>query len=155
MRRKDREITDMSEIVSILKRCKSVDLAFFDEKYPYIVPMNFGLSYENERLTLYFHCANSGKKLELMKKNRHVCFEGDCSLSLVKGNEACTYTMEFESVVGFGKAEIITENKLEALTLIMRQYSPAESYDFNERAVKFLTVFKIEVDSVTGKRLKK
>ncbi len=155
MRRKDREITDIQDIISILKKSKSVSLAFFDEEYPYIVPMNFGFSFENEKLTLYFHCANSGKKLELLKKNNKVCFEADCSLSLVTGEEACTYTMEFESVVGFGEAVIITENKLEALTLIMKQYSSAESFSFNEKAVDFVTVFKVEVDSVTGKRLKK
>ncbi|MDF2587373.1 MAG: pyridoxamine 5-phosphate oxidase family protein, partial [Anaerocolumna sp.] len=43
MRRTDREITDLNQIVDIMKRCDVCRLAFFDKEYPYIVPLNFGL----------------------------------------------------------------------------------------------------------------
>jgi len=45
MRRKDREITDSGEIISIMKKCSVCSLAFFDEQYPYVVPMNFGFTF--------------------------------------------------------------------------------------------------------------
>jgi nitroimidazol reductase NimA-like FMN-containing flavoprotein (pyridoxamine 5'-phosphate oxidase superfamily) len=66
MRRKDREVTDMNEIIEIIKKCDVCRLAFFDKEYPYIVPLNFGYSYDGAKLELYFHGANAGKKLELL-----------------------------------------------------------------------------------------
>lgn len=42
MRRTDREITDFSQMVEIMKRCGVCHISFSDE-YPYVVPMNFGM----------------------------------------------------------------------------------------------------------------
>lgn len=66
MIRKDREITDINEIINIIKKCDVCRLAFFDENYPYIIPMNFGYDYDskNNKLDLYFHGAKKGKKLD-------------------------------------------------------------------------------------------
>ena len=38
MRRKDREVTQPEEIFDIIKKCDVCRIAFFDEKFPYIVP---------------------------------------------------------------------------------------------------------------------
>ena len=65
MRKADREITDKKELIEVINKCSVCRLAFHDEPYPYIVPLSFGYSYEKEQLTLYFHCANEGKKLEI------------------------------------------------------------------------------------------
>lgn len=47
MRRKDREITDFQEIIATIKKCDVCRLAWNDQDYPYIVPMNFGLDVQN------------------------------------------------------------------------------------------------------------
>ena len=72
MRKADREITDNKELIEVIRKCDVCRVAFHDEPYPYIVPLSFGFSYEKEQLILYFHCANEGKKLELLKQNNHV-----------------------------------------------------------------------------------
>ena len=75
MRRKDREVTDFKKIVSILNDCDCCRLGLVDERgLAYIVPMNFGTETDGERLTLYFHCANEGKKLDIMRANSAVSF---------------------------------------------------------------------------------
>lgn len=155
MRRKDREITDKNEIIDIINKCDCCRIAFFDEGYPYIVPMNFGLALENDKIALYFHCAREGKKLDLIKKNPNVSFEMDCSHKLITGEVACNSTMEFESVVGNGIATIVNENKEYALTQIMQAYSDKKEFHFDENELSAVTVFKIEVVNVTGKRLKR
>jgi len=38
-------------------------------KIPYIVPMNFGYEMADGALSLYFHCANEGRKINIIKKN--------------------------------------------------------------------------------------
>lgn len=160
MRKKDREITDINEIIKIIKKCKICRLAFFDENYPYIIPLNFGYDYnsKNSKLDLYFHGAKEGKKLDLIRKNNNVAFEMDCSTNLIKGKKPCNYTMEFESLCGNGKLEILKNtDKIHGLKFIMNQYSDKThvNADFNEKIVESTAVFKLKVNEITGKKLKK
>lgn len=155
MRRKDREITDMNKIEEIIKKCDVCRLAFFDEEYPYIIPMNFGVAVENEKVTLYFHGAKVGKKIDLLRKNKKVGFEMDCSHQLILEDEACNSTMEYESVCGNGSIEILEESeKIEALNHIMRQYTGKMEHRFGEREVKAVTVLKLKVHEIFAKALK-
>jgi uncharacterized protein len=155
MRRKDREITQMEELLEIMRKCDVCRLALFDGTYPYIVPLNFGLAYNETTLELYFHCAREGKKLDLIRSNPNAAFEMDCSHNLITGDKACDYTMEFESVCGTGKISLLSEDdKINALTHMMRQYSKESSFEFNQNHLKAVTVFKLTVDSITGKKLK-
>ncbi|UTY39936.1 pyridoxamine 5'-phosphate oxidase family protein [Allocoprobacillus halotolerans] len=55
MRRKDREITDFHEIMNIINKCDTCRVALFDEEYPYIVPLNFGVDVQDEQVCFYFH----------------------------------------------------------------------------------------------------
>jgi nitroimidazol reductase NimA-like FMN-containing flavoprotein (pyridoxamine 5'-phosphate oxidase superfamily) len=154
MRRKDREITDINDILAIIKKCDTCRIALFDKKYPYIVPLNFGCNYDNTNLELYFHCAKEGLKLELIKNNNHAAFEMDCSHKLVTGESACHYSMKFESVCGQGIIQALNaEEKKEALIFLMKQYSDADSFQFQERVLEKVTVLKLKIESITGKRL--
>ena len=66
MRRSDRMITDREEIVDVLDSCKVFRMAVHDEEGVYIVPLNFGYTYEEDVLKLYFHsaggCSGSGSE---------------------------------------------------------------------------------------------
>jgi len=77
MRRSEREVTDKNEIFEILSSCQVVRVAFFDDEYPYIVPLSFGAEKEGETFAVYFHCASEGKKVKLIEKNDRVCVEAD------------------------------------------------------------------------------
>ena len=77
MRRKDREVQSLDEIFDILNRCDTVRVAFRGEEYPYVVPVSFGTELADGKVTVYFHCAREGLKLELLKKDPHICLEGD------------------------------------------------------------------------------
>ena len=54
MRRKDRELKDMADIVSIAKRETVCTVAFHDEPCPYLIPLNYGAEVEDGKLILYF-----------------------------------------------------------------------------------------------------
>ncbi len=109
MRRKDREVSDKKEIIAIINRCDLCRLALAENNQPYIVPMNFGYSFENEQLIIYFHGAHAGKKLDIIRQNPNACFEMDCSTELIKGKQACDYSMAYESVIGNGVIEFISD----------------------------------------------
>lgn len=156
MRRKEREVSNKEEIIEIMKKCDVCRIAFFDQDYPYILPLNFGIAKNENEIELYFHCANVGKKLSLIQANPNVGFEMDCSHNLITGEKACDYTMEYESVCGDGIIELLEEDqKINALTTLMKQYSAEHSFEFNENHLKAVTVFKLKVHHITGKRLKR
>ena len=65
MRRRDREITDREKMLEIVAECDCCRLGLVDNGEAYIVPMNFGFEDAGSALTLYFHCAAEGRKLDL------------------------------------------------------------------------------------------
>jgi nitroimidazol reductase NimA-like FMN-containing flavoprotein (pyridoxamine 5'-phosphate oxidase superfamily) len=156
MRRKDREITEIKEITGIMDKCSVCRVALFDEDYPYIVPLNFGYRAEGGKITLYFHCANEGKKLELMRGCNKAAFEMDCPGRFIDGEKACDSTMEFESVCGNGILEAAgSDEKIPALELLMKQYSDKKEFEFDGKVLGAVTVLKLTVREITGKRLRK
>lgn len=155
MRRKDREILNMDEILGIIKKCDVCRLALFDDEYPYIIPMNFGFEYQGQQIVIYLHCANEGKKLDIIKRNNKVSFEMDCSHKLIQDTMPCNCTMEYESVIGHGIIEIMNENKEKALTELMKHYSNEETFNFPDKIMQATTALRITVEKITGKHLKK
>lgn len=156
MRRSDREIKEFDEIVQVMERCDVCRLALNDDGYPYIIPLNFGLQIENGQVVLYFHGALDGTKYDLIARDPRASFEMDCSHRLVSSvtEESCSCTMEYESVIGRGIAEILSaEKKIKALTILMKQYHKEFSkFRFAEATVTKTNVFKLTVEKMTGKR---
>ncbi len=150
MRRKEREITDRSEIEAIIRKSLVCRLAMSDGDQPYVVPLCFGYA-DN---TLYFHSAGEGRKIDILKKNRRVCFEFDNDPMLVKkGRDGCDWGMKYESVIGSGRADIIEDaaSKRKALDIIMNQYGDG-SFQYADAKVKQTVVIKVEIEEMTGKR---
>lgn len=153
MRRKDREITKINEIVDIIEKCAVCRLAFNDEPFPYILPLNFGFEVNDGKITLYFHGAAEGRKFELLEKNNHVSFEMDCAHRLITGEKSCDCTMEYKSVIGQGQLEIVAEeDKENALTILMGHYAQV-ACSFDPAWFKVTKMMKLTVESITGKAL--
>lgn len=155
MRRKDREITNKEQIWRIMQHCGVCRVAFHDAEYPYIVPLNFGMG-KGEPLTLYFHCAAQGKKLDLMQRDHRVSFEMDCAHRLVTGDLACDTTMEYESVCGNGLLETcVGQEKERGLARVMAHYCGEKPYEFDAVLLQHTVVLRLTVHTVTAKALKK
>ena len=153
MRRKDREVTDRNEIIEIMRRCDVCRLAIHDEGYPYIVPLNFGLLVDEESMTLVFHSALEGTKLDLLKIDNRVSFEMDCQHQLQYFEEKGICTMAYESVIGRGRITFLEgEEKFGCLKAIMEQYHHRKDVYFNPATVERTAVYVLQVESVTGKR---
>ncbi len=149
MRRKEKEIKKQTDIEQILKESDVCRLAMIDGQTPYIVPMNFG--YKNQ--TLYFHSAKQGKKIDLIQQNPHVCFEVDQLIKFKKASLACDWGVSYKSVIGWGKARFIkdVEEKIEALNIIMSQYS-GRKFSYSNDVLEKTLVIKVLVDKMTGKQ---
>ena len=157
MRRKEREITNIEEKLTIIEKCKICRIGLCKNNRPYVVPLNYGYVYENGKLTLFFHGAAEGKKIDLIKNNNEACFEVDCDTGLVEGNTACKYGYEYRSVIGFGKMRILEtkEEKTAGLNFLMRHQTGKNiEYSFEEGELKNVLVFKMDVEEFTGKERK-
>ena len=149
MRRKDKAVSEESAIRAIIEKATVCRLGMVDGNKPYIVPLCFG--YEDS--ALYFHGSPKGKKIDLLRTNPNVCFEFDLIAEPVESENACNWSMKYQSVIGFGRAVFIEspEEKRKALGIIMAQYSD-RSFELPENTIMATAVIRVEIESVTGKQ---
>jgi hypothetical protein len=148
MRRNEKEIKDLAEIERVLRRSQICRLGLCDRGIPYVIPLCFG--YKDK--TLYFHCAQKGRKLDIIRDNNNVCFEVETDLELVRHEEACKWDFKYRSVIGFGKASLVEglKAKKEAFAIIMAHYSD-EKHDIPETNLNGVAIVRIDIQSLTGK----
>jgi nitroimidazol reductase NimA-like FMN-containing flavoprotein (pyridoxamine 5'-phosphate oxidase superfamily) len=149
LRRADKEITDRKEIEDILRRSTVCRLALIDAGRPYLVPLCFGYDAD----VLYFHSAQAGKKIDLLKKNRNVCFEFDVDTTAVPADTSCGWTMRYRSVIGYGIASFVEDpgEKRAALDVIMRQYAEG-THGYPDEKLREIEVIKVEIREISGKK---
>ncbi|MDR1604022.1 MAG: pyridoxamine 5'-phosphate oxidase family protein [Gracilibacteraceae bacterium] len=155
MRRKEKEIIDVNAKMDLIKNCKVCRIGLADDTMPYIVPLNYGYDFDGNILTLFFHSANVGKKMEIIKKNNKACFEIDCDNKLIEAEKACNYSYAFKSIIGFGEILILNNinEKNDGLNKIMRHQTGKETvYVFQNEELKNITVYKMVVKEFTGKQ---
>ena len=148
MRRKDREITDISKIEEIIAGARYMHLGMFDGEYPYVVPLHYGYRMENGRFTFYMHCAKEGHKLDCLKANNNVFVEIDRGESLVRAGQPCAYGAKYESVMCRGKASILDDGaeKTEALRILMKTQT-GQDFEIDEKMAASVNVIRVDVGS--------
>ncbi len=152
MRRKEREITDRNEIFDVLRRCDTVRIAMQGGRYPYVVPVSFGMEIIDGKAVIYFHCAKEGMKLDLLEKNPRVCVEGDIFIKTETTGHGIT--ARYESVIGFGECVFVTDTDemIRGLKLLTEHYGFFDYPLDRCRGIDHLKVGKIVLDEITGKR---
>lgn len=113
MRQSKRQVRDKAIIMAMLDGMDTMYLGIHDEPWPYVVPLNFGYAWEDE-LVFYFHCAQEGYKLDLLRKDPHVCVTASRFISYASGSVK-GHLHDYRSVVARGIAqEIDRESEPEA-----------------------------------------
>lgn len=136
-------------MAAVINKTRVCRIAMSDDDMPYIVPVCFGY----KDMTLYVHSAPAGKKINILKKNPHVCVEFDINTAVQRAAEACKWTIKYQSVIGYGKAAFLNklEDKREAFNIIMKQYSD-DSFQFSDSDLRKTAVIKIKIKTLTGKQ---
>ena len=152
MRRVKQEITDKKIIDEILSTSEICRLGFIDNDRPYILPFNYG--YKDG--FIYIHCANVGKKIDLIKENDTVCIEIEQIAKIERYEKACKWTTTYRSVLGYGKVEIITdyEQKRQGLDVIMIHNGANFSHDLNyeKNHIDSMSILKVQITEMSGKQ---
>lgn len=155
MRRRDREITEMEEIINILEKCKTADIAMIDAGRPYVIPLSYGYEVVKNQLILYFHSAREGRKIEILKHNNSVCFSIYKEGNPVYEKIPCNSGYYFLSVIGNGVVEFIEEpaEKQKALSKMFAHQAGRE-VSFDEKQAETVCVFKVVSTDFTGKQVR-
>ena len=154
MRRADREVTDVNEIYDIIRGCDTCCIALNGEDgFPYVIPMNFGFEVNDGKPVIYLHCAKEGKKLDLIRDDGRCAFTMSRGHSLLLGKAACASAWLYESACGRGHISIIEGDEgIKGLVALMKKYDPDRVHVFDERHLKAVTMLRLDIEQLTGKR---
>lgn len=149
MRRKDKE-RDSDFAMNVLKQCEYATVAMVDlYGEPYCVPVSPAIVDG----AIYFHCAMEGTKTDILRSHPDVCV---CGVMGVRPY-APDFTTEYSSAIARGRAiEVIDDaEKIEALRAICERYAAENMAEFDaaiKRSLKRTAIWKIEIESITGKQ---
>lgn len=149
MRRSEKQIASRAEVEDVLRRAKVLRLGFCDGDHPYVVPVCFG----SDGRALWFHSANEGRKLDVLRKNPRVAFEVETDVEIVIGGPGCRSTAKFRSVIGSGTATLVEEadERRRGLDAIIRHYG-GEPGGYADDVLARTAVVRIDIDEITGKQ---
>lgn len=151
MRRKDRALSE-ADSWQLLCEAPVGHLGLSDEDgVPYVIPLNHVVVDGD----IFFHCAGSGRKLDIMRVNPKVCYEVNSFLGVEAAARACNFSAFFESAIAFGEAYELADadKKLLVLNQLAKKYAPpAVDYEQVSAAdTAMVHVVGIKVHNVTGK----
>ena len=150
--KRERQVTDPQQILRILDEAKVLQLGLSVNDEPYVVPMNYGYTMEEGRLTIYLHSAVKGKKLDMIRQNPKVFFSLDCDRKPFEGRVPCQYGLVYSSLMGRGTAALVedVEEKKQAMSILMKTQT-GKDFSFEDRLVSIVTVIRIDVQEYTAK----
>jgi nitroimidazol reductase NimA-like FMN-containing flavoprotein (pyridoxamine 5'-phosphate oxidase superfamily) len=146
---------DEPGILGLLASADVGQIALVDaEGMPYVIPVCF--VYEDGRI--FFHCGQTGKKLDCLMSNSAVCFSAFEVLGWgVKAEAPCNSWTYYRSIVANGTARIIEgrEQKIRALRLLSEKYAKGPVGEMPEDSLGRTCVVEIVIDEVSGNKNEK
>lgn len=143
LRRTERAIDDVAVLREILASQKTMTLALCRDDEPYLVTLNYG--YERTSDRLYFHCADEGKKVDVINANPRVWGQVLDDRGYVVG--ACDHA--FRSVHFSGTARWVDdlEEKRRALTMMIEHLEP-DPEPVKEQQIKDASLARVRIGYV-------
>ena len=150
--KREQQVTDRDQILHILDTGKVLHLGLAVDNEPYVVPMNYGYTMEDDKLVLYLHSAVRGKKLDMIQANPNVFFAIDCDRMPFEGRVACQYGLVYSSIMGRGQATLVedVEEKKQAMSVLMKTQT-GKDFVFEDRLVSIVAVVRIDVTEYSAK----
>ncbi len=158
-RRPDRAVEDEAWIKSMLHRAPVGVLATSFDGQPFVNTNLF--VYDEVARAIYMHTARTGRTRAAVEANPQVCFTVSEMGRLLPASEAVEFSVEYASVVVFGRGSIIADRPQakDALQLLLDKYFPHlkpgqdyQSITLNE--LKRTSVYRIDIEQWSGKQKK-
>ena len=148
---------DDAWVRSFLAQAETGHVATRWDKQPFITPVLFW--YDPQVHEIYLHTNVTGRLQANCQRYPEVCFETFRSGEMLPSNIALEFSLQYESVVVFGKIRQLTqpEQMRAALYGLIEKYFPAMQPGIDYRPItdqelKRTGVFAIAIESWSGKR---
>ncbi len=155
--RQDRAIDDEKWIKSFLRAAPYCAVATSVENQPFLTNNTF--VYDEPAKAIYMHTAYAGRFRHNLEQNPRVCLTAARFGRLLPSKTAMGFSNEYESVVVFGKAEILKnqDDARYALQKLLDKYFPhlkaGEDYsNITEKELAAVTVYRISIEEWSGKK---
>ncbi len=157
VRRADRAVNDDDWIREFLHRAPMGYLATMHDGWP-IINSNLFV-YDEPQGVIYMHTARKGRTRENVETDGRVCFTVSEMGRLLPADEALEFSVEYGSVVVFGRAEVIDDQSkaTRALQLLLDKYFPHLQAGADYRPpvpeeLKRTSVYEVRIEAWSGKR---
>jgi nitroimidazol reductase NimA-like FMN-containing flavoprotein (pyridoxamine 5'-phosphate oxidase superfamily) len=152
IRRKEKAIKRRKEMVEILERAKYVTIAMCSNGEPYLVTISHG--YDTEKNCIYFHCAQEGKKIDILKENNTVWGQALEDHGYVQGSCDHLYaTVHFK-----GSVTLVhdADEKEHALLVMINSLEPnpgkVAGEQINPKSLARVGIGRIDITFMSGKK---
>ncbi|MFV0560526.1 MAG: pyridoxamine 5'-phosphate oxidase family protein [Enterococcus sp.] len=118
-------------IQQLLTQFRVLHLAFSQSNFPYVVPFDFGFSYEKDVLLFYLHVRKRGRVFHLLRSLGTAGFELDGPFRIVGKEENPLYFQSYyASIIGGGTLHELTDidEKRQALNKIIQHTTGNQAF---------------------------
>lgn len=148
----NRGFYDKETVYKILDADFVCQIGFIHEGFPVVIPTIYG----RKGGELFFHGAAVSRMLTNMSSGIPICLNVTQTKGIVLARSAFNHSLNYESVVIFGQAELVTnaEEKVAALEIITNQIIPnrwQEVRQPNVKELKVTSVLKLKIDEASAK----
>lgn len=143
-------------IRAFLREAPMGHIASFREGQPFLTPSTFWFDERNHQII--FHSNVSGRIRSDIENNPRVCFEASELGKLLLSNVALEFSLQFRSVVVFGRARLVTvpEEARRVLYGLIKKYFPTmkpgeEFRPITDKELRATSVYAIQIEAWSGK----
>lgn len=125
--------------LEVLKRAPFITVSFTRaDGTAYGLPMSMACTDDR---TWYFHCALEGEKLDAIRAHPEVCLSAVTKCQPTVGPKDGSFTLQYQSAVAFGRAELVTsdEEKILGLRAISQRFLPQHMDAFDASIARSLS----------------
>jgi len=152
MRKSEREIRDVPELIDILVKGKFATISLCRDDEPYIVTLSYG--YDPDEHALYFHAAPVGLKLDFIKSNPRACG----TVVEDHGYVVDQCEQNYRSLVFFGTMSLVDDlhEKKHGLNILLKHLEeepePIKKRNVpDDKSYKKVAILKLKITEMTGK----
>lgn len=151
----ERAVSDECWMRAMLHSAPFGSLGMVDDSRPYVKPTLF--VYDETNQVIYFHGALEGRTRQTLESNPEVCFTVSQLGRLLPGTTAMEFSIEYNSVIVFGKVSIIEGLPAQkALQMLLDKYfapmQPGKDYQpISPEELNITTVYSLAIESWSGK----
>jgi nitroimidazol reductase NimA-like FMN-containing flavoprotein (pyridoxamine 5'-phosphate oxidase superfamily) len=153
VRRADRELTEQSDLGSILRRGRFTTIAMCQDGEPYLVTLSYG--HDADARALYFHLSREGRKVDALGADPRVC----ATVVIDGGYEQGACKHHYESVVMTGTMRVVDDpdERRHGMRILLGHLEDGPDAVWKRNKLdqdvvyERMSVARLDIETITGK----